>query len=214
MLKEKLNKIFKKYFLTGMLVIIPLWITIVVLQAFINITDSALNILPQIVNPKTYLPFPGIGVIIALILIIAVGALASNYFGNRVLIYGENLVNKIPFVRTIYHGVKQLMEGTLANKGSIFSRVVVVEFPRKGMYFIGFVTGTTVQKFEGAERRFLKIFIPTTPNPTSGFFCMIPEEDARYLDISIDEAFKLIISAGFAGEIKEMGNKSTYLPVP
>ncbi len=208
MLKEKFNKIFKKYFLTGMLVIIPLWITVVVLQAFINITDSALNILPSVVNPKTYFPFPGIGIVIALILIIVVGALASNYFGNRVLLYVENLVNKIPFVRTIHQGVKQLMQGTLTtNKDSVFSRVVIIEFPRKGMYFIGFVTGTTVQRFRSEEKKFLKIFIPTTPNPTSGFFCMVPEEDAQYLDISIDEAFKLIISAGFAGEIRERGNE-------
>jgi uncharacterized membrane protein len=198
MLREKINKIFKKYFLTGMLVIIPLWITIVVLQAFINITDSALNILPEIVNPRTYIPFPGIGVVIALILIIVVGALASNYFGNKLLSYGESLLNKIPFVRTIYQGVKQLMEGTIKDKGTIFSRVVMVEFPRKGMYFIGFVTGTTIQKLQGNERKLVKVFIPTTPNPTSGFFCMLPEEEVQYLDISVDEAFKLIISAGFA----------------
>lgn len=198
MLREKISKIFKKYFLTGMLVIIPLWITIVVLQAFINITDSALNILPKVLNPKTYLPLPGIGVVIAFILIILVGVLASNYFGRRIVVYAENLLNKIPFVRTIYQGVKQLMEGTLKDRGTIFSRVALVEFPRKGMYFIGFVTGTTTQRIQNIEKSFIKIFIPTTPNPTSGFFCMLPEEEVQYLDISVDEAFKLIISAGFA----------------
>lgn len=207
MLRDKINRIFKKYFLTGMLVIIPLWITIVVLQAFIHVTDSALNILPKVINPQTYIPIPGIGVIIAFILIIVVGAVASNYFGNKILIYGENLLNKIPFVRTIYQGVKQLMEGTLSNRDSIFSRVVLVEFPRKGMYFIGFVTGTTIQKSGGTEKKFLKVFIPTTPNPTSGFFCMLPEEEAQYLDISVDEAFKLIISAGFAGDINKKVNR-------
>lgn len=198
MLREKISKIFKKYFLTGMLVIIPLWITIVVLQAFINITDSALNILPKVLNPKTYLPLPGIGVVIAFILIILVGVLASNYFGRRIVVYAENLLIKIPFVRTIYQGVKQLMEGTLKDRGTIFSRVALVEFPRKGMYFIGFVTGTTTQRIQNTEKNFIKIFIPTTPNPTSGFFCMLPEEEVQYLDISVDEAFKLIISAGFA----------------
>lgn len=186
-----------------MLVIIPLWITIVVLQAFIRVTDSALNILPKLINPQTYLPIPGIGVIIALILIITVGALTSNYFGNKMLIYGENLLNEIPFVRTIYQGVKQLMEGTLADRGSVFSRVVLVEFPRRGMYFVGFVTGSTIQKLQETEKNFLKVFIPTTPNPTSGFFCMLPEEEVQYLDISVDEAFKLIISAGFAGKISK-----------
>lgn len=181
--------------------IIPLWITIVVLQAIIRFTDSALNILPKFINPQTYLPIPGIGVVIALVLIIVVGALASNYFGNKMLIYVENLLNKIPFVRTIYQGVKQLMEGTITNKGSIFSRVVLVEFTRRGIYFIGFVTGSTTQKFLGTEKKYLKVFIPTTPNPTSGFFCILPEEEVHYLDISVDAAFKLIISAGFAGEI-------------
>jgi uncharacterized membrane protein len=198
MLRAKFNKIFKRYLLTGMLVIVPMWITIVVLQALISITDSALNILPSKINPQTYFPIPGMGVIIVLILIIIVGALTSNYFGKKLINMVENFFNKIPFVRTIYQGVKQLMEGTLADKGSIFSRVVLVEFPRKGMFFIGFVTGITRQVIQDQEKTFVKVFIPTTPNPTSGFFCLLPEEDVQYLNISTDEAFKLIISAGYA----------------
>lgn len=201
MLREKFNKVFKKYLLTGMIVIVPLWITIVVIQAFINITDSALNILPRIINPKTYLPVPGIGVVIAFLLIIAVGALASNYFGRKMVNFAEGLLNRIPFVRTIYQGVKQLMAGTIADKGSIFSRVALVEFPRKGMYFIGFVTGGSKENINEVGENMVKIFIPTTPNPTSGFFCLVPEDEVRYLNMSVDEAFKLIISAGFAGDI-------------
>jgi len=198
MLKEKFSKIFRKYFITGMIVIIPLWITILLIKAVVNLVTGALNLIPPVIHPKTYIPFFGIELIIALFLIILVGALANNYLGKNIFRLGEIIMAKIPVIRTIYQGVKYLTIGIMSEK-KIFSHVVLVEFTRKGLFMIGFVTGE--EKYlipNNKDRKMLKIFIPTTPNPTTGFFCMVAENEVKYLDLSVDEAFKLIISVGYS----------------
>ncbi len=198
MLKEKLSKIFRRYFITGMIVIIPLWVTILLIKAVVNLVAGTLNLIPPVINPKTYIPFFGIELIIALFLIILVGVLANNYLGKKIFRLGESILAKIPVIKTIYQGVKYLTIGIMSDK-KIFSQVVLVEFPRKGLFFIGFVTGE--EKYlipNNKDMKMLKIFIPSTPNPTSGFFCMVAENEVKYLDLSVDEAFKLIISAGYS----------------
>lgn len=198
MLKEKFSKIFRKYFITGMIVIIPLWITILLIKAVVNLVDGTLNLIPPVINPKTYIPFFGIELIIALFLIILAGVLANNYLGKKIFRLGEIIMAKIPVIKTIYQGVKYLTIGIMSDK-KIFSQVVLVEFPRKGLFCIAFVTGEEKYLFSNnKDGKMLKIFIPTTPNPTSGFFFMVAENEVKYLDLSVDEAFKLIISAGYS----------------
>lgn len=197
-LRKRIANIFRKYFVAGMIVLIPLWVTIIVIKALVNLIDDTFNLVPPVIHPRTYIPFFGIELIIALLLIIFVGAVANNFFGKKILSFGELLLARIPVVKTIYHGVKHLTTGIIGDK-KVFSRVVLLEFPIKGLLFIGFVTGEAPQIVPGnGNKKMLKIFIPTTPNPTSGFFCMAAEDEVKPLDISVDEAFKLIISAGYA----------------
>jgi uncharacterized membrane protein len=198
MTSARLSKLFRRYFITGMIVIIPLWITILVIRAIVNLIDDTFNLLPAVVHPRTYISFGGIEFLIAFLLIILIGLLASNFLGRKFLGLGESLLSRIPVVKTIYQGVKHLTIGIVGER-KIFSRVVLLEYPIKGLFFIGFVTGKVTLSFtKEKERKMLKIFIPTTPNPTSGFFCIAAEEEVKPLNISVDEAFKLIISAGYA----------------
>jgi uncharacterized membrane protein len=198
MLGKKFGRTLRRYFITGIVVIVPIWVTVLLIRWVINLINKTFNFLPLVLQPKTYFQFFGIGLIIALLLIMLVGALGSNYLGKRLLRLGENLLVKIPFVKTVYQGVKYLTTGVIGDK-KIFSRVVLLEFPIKGLSSIGFVTGEAgdlVPKSRG--KKMLKVFVPTTPNPTTGFFCIAAEDEVQSLDISVEEAFKLIISAGFA----------------
>jgi uncharacterized membrane protein len=198
MVLQKILKAIRKYFITGMIVIIPIWITILILRAAVHLVQDAFAVLPPSIQPRTYISFFGIEFIIALVLILLIGLLASNFFGKKFLKFGELILAKIPVIKTVYQGVKHLTIGVLGEK-RMFSKVVLLEFPIKGLSFIGFVTGEDTQltpDHEGKKR--LKIFIPTTPNPTSGFFCVADEDEVTYLNISVDEAFKLIISAGYS----------------
>jgi uncharacterized membrane protein len=198
MVKEKLFRILRKYFVTGMIVIIPIWITIIVIRAVVNLINGTFDLLPAVVHPRTYIPFFGVEIIIALLFIIIMGIITSNFVGKKLIGFGELILARIPIVKTIYQGVKQLTTGIMTDK-KMFTRVVLLEFPIKGLLFIGFVTGEGTDLMqEKKDKKMLKIFIPTTPNPTSGFFCMAAEDEVKPLNISVDEAFKLIISAGFS----------------
>ncbi len=198
MWKEKFSKIFRRYFVTGLIVIIPLWVTILIIRVVVKWIDGTFDFLPDVIHPRTYIPFRGIEYVIALLLIILVGALASNFFGRKIFSLGEGLLARIPVIKTIYQGVKHLTIGVVGEK-KIFQRAVLLEFPIKGLSFIGFVTGEVTSVLKSTEKKtLLKIFVPTTPNPTSGFFCIAAEDEVKTLDISVDEAFKLIISAGYA----------------
>ncbi len=190
----------RNYFVTGMIVIIPIWLTILLLRAIINLIEDAFDLLPSVVHPRTYISFFGIELFIALVLILLIGMIANNFFGKKFLNLGEQILAKIPVIKTIYQGVKHLTIGIFGEK-KIFSKVVLLEFPIKGLSFIGFVTGEDTQLVHNRDgKKMLKIFIPTTPNPTSGFFCVAAEEEVTYLDIGVDEAFKLIIAAGYSGD--------------
>ena len=200
MIAQKILKTIRKYFVTGMIVIIPIWVTILLLRAIVNLIENAFALLPPVIHPRTYISFFGTEVIIAVILILLIGLLASNFFGKKFLKLGELVLAKIPVIKTVYQGVKHLTIGVLGDK-RLFSKVVLLEFPIKGLSFIGFVTGVDTQLIQNrGGKKMLNIFIPTTPNPTSGYFCVAAEEEVTYLDISVDEAFKLIISAGYSGD--------------
>lgn len=198
MLIRKFSRLLRRYFIAGMVFIIPLWVTIFILKWMISLVDNTFNLAPPVLRPRTYISFFGVELLIALLLIILVGVIASNYLGKKFLVVGERILAKIPVIKTIYQGVKYLTAGIMGEK-KVFSRVVLLEFPIKGLSFIGFVTGEATHLLpQGGEKKMLKIFIPTTPNPTTGFFCIAAEDEVQPLDISVDEAFKLIISAGFA----------------
>lgn len=198
MAAKKFTKTIRNQFITGIIIIIPVWVTVLMIRAVINVVNRTFAYLPPSLQPRTYISFPGIGLIIALVLIFLIGIFANNFFGKKLIALAETVLSKIPIIKTIYQGVKHLTAGIMSDK-KIFSRVVMMEFPIKGLQFIGFVTGEDRALFpDGSSKKMLKIFIPTTPNPTSGFFCMAEEGQVTPLDISVEEAFKLIISAGYA----------------
>lgn len=198
MLSKKISKIFKSYFVTGIIVIVPLLATYIVIRALVNTIGKLFALLPLNLQPQTYIPFFGVEIIIAFILIILIGFLVSNFLGRKFLGLGEKLLAKIPVVKTIYQGVKQLTTGIVSDK-KMFSKVVLIRYPVINLHQIGFVTGEDKHFVKNdTGQKMLKIFIPTTPNPTSGFFCIVPESEIQYLDLTADEAFRLIISAGSA----------------
>ena len=199
------------YFFAGLLIILPLGITVYVIRAILKVMDHVLDIMPPLLHPQTYLPFPvpGLGLILSLLAVILTGMLAKNYAGRRVVDFGEYLLSKIPLVRPIYSAMKQMTQAMFGEAQAAFKRVVLVEFPRQGIYALGFVTGTAAEEIEDrTARKLVSIFLPTTPNPTSGFYLMVPEKETVALSMSVEDAFKLLISAGIAAP----GNHHLHLP--
>jgi len=198
MLLKKISKIIRNYFVAGMITIIPIWITVLAIMAIVNLISNTFNLFPSALQPKTYFPYFGVELVIALFLIFLVGFIANNFFGKRIIKLGEIILAKIPIVKTVYQSVKHLTTGIVSDK-KIFSRVVLLEFPIKGLFCIGFVTGEETQILPSrGQKKVLKIFVPTTPNPTTGFFCLAPEEEVKPLRLSVDEAFKMIMSVGYS----------------
>lgn len=191
--------ILKNYFLTGLLVILPIFITGYVIWFFIKVMDTFLKYIPVKYLPETYIDIyiPGLGLILAIILIFAVGVLTRNIAGRKVLQFWDNMVDRIPLARIIYSSVKQLMLAFLYQNSDAFQRVALVEYPRRGIYVLGFITGESKGEIqEKTTKMMINVFIPTTPNPTSGFYILVPEEDLTVLDMNIEDAFKLLISGG------------------
>jgi len=195
---KKISKTIRNYFVAGMIAIIPIWITVLAIRAIVNMISNTFNLLPSALQPRTYFPYFGVELVIALFLIFLVGFIANNFFGKTIIKLGETILAKIPIVKTVYQSVKHLTTGIVSDK-KIFSRSVLIEFPIKGVYCIGFVTGEETQILPSrGQMKMLKIFVPTTPNPTTGFFCLAPEEEVKPLHLSVDEAFKMIMSVGYS----------------
>lgn len=190
----------RTYFLTGLVVAAPISITIYLTLWFIEVVDYWFTpLIPEIYRPDKYLPFsiPGLGVLVAIVLLTALGALTANFFGRRILIFSERLVDRMPVVRNIYTTLKQIFETVLSRSSSSFREVGLIEYPRKGLYAIVFVTTTTqgeIRQKVGTD--LVSVFLPTTPNPTSGFLLFVPKQDIQILDMTVEQAAKLIISAG------------------
>lgn len=199
-LKRFLRKKVRRYFFTGLLVLVPVWLTTIVVRWIVGFMDGLLvRTLPLKWQPEQLFgfPAPGLGVILTLLLILFVGLLATNYFGNKLVKASEELVYRIPLVKGIYTLFKQLADTVLSSDRQGFRKVVLIEYPRKGLWSIGFVTGVSEGELQRVtDRRVINVFIPTTPNPTSGFYILVPEEDAKVLTMSVEEAFKLIVSGG------------------
>lgn len=189
----------KNIFLAGLVVVIPAGLTLYILFFLIGIMDSLLQIIPVTYQPDTllHIHIPGLGVIFTIILIFVSGLIAKSYFGNRIVGLGEDLVDKIPFIRSIYQGIKRIADSLLMDRKGSFKKVVLVQYPRKGVYAVGFVTGTANDEVQARTgRRSTGVFLPMALTPTTGFFVFVPDEDLIYLDVTVEEAFTLIISAG------------------
>jgi len=190
---------FRKWLFSGLLVLVPLMITLWVLEWVISTLDQTLHILPAAWQPDRWLGLhiPGLGVVFALAVVLAIGAMASNFIGNQLVAWWHALLHRIPVVRSIYSGVKQVSDTLFSEKGNAFRQAVLVQWPHAGMWTIGFVTGTPggelLQHLPGEH---LSVFVPTTPNPTGGYFVMLKKSDCVVLDMSVDEALTYVISMG------------------
>jgi uncharacterized membrane protein len=187
------------YFLAGLLVLVPLGITLFVISFILGLMDRILVIIPPKLHPQTYLPFkvPGLGLLLVLMLVMLTGFLVKNYVGSRLVALGESLLSNIPLVRPVYVAVKQLIQAMFGDTHDAFKRVVLVEYPRKGVYALAFVTGAASGELQvNSSTKMISVFLPTTPNPTSGFYLVVPEEETVRLSLSVEEAFKLLISGG------------------
>jgi uncharacterized membrane protein len=194
-----MRKKIKSILLTGFAAMIPVGVTLYIIAFLIRTMDNLVKIIPHRFQPDELLGFhiPGLGIIITLILIFIIGLVTKSYLGRKAVSLGEWIVDKIPFVSGIYKGVKQLVDAIFSDKHRSFRKAVLIEYPRRGLYSIAFVTGDSQGEVqEKTTEKHINLFVPTTPNPTSGFYIMIPENDVIPLDMSVEEAFSLIISGG------------------
>ena len=190
----------RAYFLAGVLVTAPLGLTGLLSWWFIDFVDEKITpLIPDRYNPETYLPFgiPGLGLLVLLIAVTLIGALTAGLIGRWLLQTGERVLNRMPVVRSIYSAIKQIFETVLAQQSNAFREAVLVEYPRRGIWAIGFITGTTKGEVQNlTEEETVNIFLPTTPNPTSGFLLFVPKSDVVPLGMSVEEAVKMVISGG------------------
>ena len=197
-IKEKKRSIFartRNYFIAGIVVLIPIGITVYLTLFLISISSK---ILPKEINPNHYLPYniPGVEIIISIFLITFIGWLSLSFIGKKLLDVFNNILKKIPILRTIYSAIGQMTE-TFTKTDKTKKNVVLVEYPRKGSWAVGFATKENSGEISHkTKRKLINVFIPTTPNPTSGFLLMFPKEDVIYLDLTFEEASKFIVSAG------------------
>jgi uncharacterized membrane protein len=204
-----IRKAFKKYFLLGLIVIIPFAVTLKIFFFIIRFFDDILAveqgrflyIFPAEVHPNFLLgfPIPFLGIFFFIALTLFVGLLSRYYFGRRLIQWTDSLMAKIPMASGVYGLVKQTVDTYVNRDKGQFSKVVMVEYPRKGLYTVAFVTGEAP---EMNQEQMLNVYVPTTPNPTSGFYLMVPEKDAKVLDLSVEDAFKLVVSFGMVSTSK------------
>ena len=195
----------RNYFLTGLVIVGPVTITIYFIWWLINVVDAWIKpFVPRIYDPNTYLPFavPGIGLLFAILFLTMVGALAANLLGRTFISYGELMLGRMPIVRNVYRGLKQIFESVISATGPnpSFQKVGLVEFPSKGIWSLVFVTGETSGEISalrpGGEGELLTVFMPTGIVPPTGFVCFLPRQDVTFLDMTVEDAAKIIISGG------------------
>jgi uncharacterized membrane protein len=191
----------RRYFVAGLLVWIPLGITLWVLKITVELMDESLQLLPVTYRSEALFGFhvPGLGIILTLAIVLATGALAANFVGRRLLALGDNVLTRIPIVRSVYGGVKQISDTLFSPEGKAFRRAVLVRYPHHGAWTVALVTGTPqheVASILGSDQ--ISVFVPTTPNITAGFFLIVPRSETIELDMTVDAALKYIISMGVA----------------
>jgi uncharacterized membrane protein len=189
----------RRYLVAGILVWVPLGVTFLVVKALVDLMDRTLVLLPRAYQPEYLLGFkiPGLGVALTFMVVIITGMIVANLFGRRLVRLWEGILARIPLVRSIYSGVKQVLETLFTSGGKSFRKVVLIEYPRRGLWTLAFLTGDGAEEIQDKTgRELVNIFVPTTPNPTSGFFLMVPRDETMELDMSVDAGLKLIVSAG------------------
>jgi uncharacterized membrane protein len=190
----------RTYFLAGVLITAPISLTIYLAWLFITFVDERVfSVIPQQYNPETYLRFsiPGIGLLLALVGLTLIGALTAGILGRAVNSLFEGVLNRLPVIRSLYGAIKQIMETVLANKSAAFRECVLIEYPRKGVWTLGFITGTSRGEVrERTAEELINVFVPTTPNPTSGFLLFVPAQDVIRLKMPIEDGLKLVVSGG------------------
>ena len=193
--RKSLSLTLRNYFITGVVVLIPIGFTLYLSKILIRISS---NLIPKNLNPNHYLPFdiPGIEILISILLITIVGGLSLSFFGRRILKLIDDLFKRIPFLRTVYSAIVQMTE-TFSKKDDNKKSVVLIEYPRKGVWAVGFATKeNTGEMALKTKQKLINVFVPTTPNPTSGFLLMFPIDEVIYLNMTFEEASKFIVSAG------------------
>jgi uncharacterized membrane protein len=189
----------RRVLIAGLLVWVPLGVTILVVRLLINWLDGSLLLLPEAYRPEKLLGFaiPGLGVVLSFLVVLVTGMIVANIFGRQLIRAWERLLSRIPLVRSVYSGVKQLAETMFTDSGRSFRKVLLVEWPRPGLWTIAFLTGSDIgeaQRKTGKD--VINIYVPTTPNPTGGYFVMVPREDVIELEMSVDEGLKMLMSMG------------------
>lgn len=189
----------RRYLVAGLLVWVPIGVTLLVVRMLVRWLDNSMLLIPAQYRPEQWLGFsiPGLGVILSLLIVFVTGVLVANFLGRSVVSLWEHLLARIPLVRSIYSGTKQLAETLFSDKGKSFRKVLLVEFPRKGIWTLGFLTGIDqgeAQRKTGHE--VLNVYVPTTPNPTGGYFIMVPKHEVVELEMSVDDGLKMLMSMG------------------
>jgi len=190
---------FRRYIMAGLLVWLPLGVTILVIKMLVDLMDRSMLLVPAHLRPDQLLGvhIPGLGVIVSVLVVLLTGIIVANLFGRKLVDAWESLLARIPLVRSIYSAVKQIAETMFSSSGQSFRKVLLVEYPRKGLWTLAFQTGTQTGEAQcKTGRDVINIYVPTTPNPTSGFFIMVPKEDVVELEMSVDEGLRMIISMG------------------
>jgi len=202
----------KKIFFTGLAVVMPIGLTVYIFFFLIDLMDGLLLIIPEAYRPDAFLPFhiPGLGAIFTVIVIFLAGLLMKSYLGNKLVRLGESLLDKIPFVRSIYQAMKQISDSFFMDHKRSFRKVVLLRFPSRDVYSVGFITCVPTSELKakvGSERNYVSVFMPTAPNPTTGLYMIMPEDELIYTDMTVDEAFTLIISTGIVVPPEKRGEK-------
>jgi len=190
---------FRRYLIAGLLVWVPLGVTVLVIKLVVDLLDRMQFFVPPAWRPEELFGFsiPGLGIVVGMVLVLSTGAVAVNLIGRRVVAWWEAFLARIPFVRTVYASVKQVMVTLLSTRAESFRRVLLVEFPRRGIWRIGFQTGhSSAELKRKLKDGIITVFVPSSPNPTSGFVIFVPKDETINLDMPVDEAMKLIMSLG------------------
>lgn len=190
----------RRYFISGLLVWLPIWITILALKFLVDILSNTLNLLPHQYQPDALIGFhiPGIGVIITLLIVFFTGVIVANFVGKQMVAFGDSIIVRIPLVRSIYSAVKQVSDTLFKPGGTSFRKVLLVEYPRAGTWTLAFQTGDGTPEVSKSvnEEEMVSLYVPTTPNPTSGFLLIVPRKNVIEMEMSVDQALKFVISLG------------------
>ena len=202
----------KNYFFTGILVTAPVVITFWIVISLINLFDRLITpVIPYYLNPNFYLPrdVPGLGLIVLILFMVVIGSLTANFFCSWLLKKTDLIIQRIPLIKVFYKTIKQILETILKTNSDAFREAVLVEYPRKGVWVIGFTTGDVEGEIKTKlKKKLTNVFIPTTPNPTSGFLLMVPNTELKKLNVSVDDAIKTIVSAGII-KLESKRNKNS-----